>query len=46
MELDGPDTVRGFRVRHLPALEPSQLIESGWGHGEDMPLAAGEVQQA
>ncbi|MGD0630491.1 MAG: FliM/FliN family flagellar motor switch protein [Terracidiphilus sp.] len=46
VELDVSVPVRGFRVRNLLALEPSQLIESGWGHGEDLPLAAGAVQLA
>jgi hypothetical protein len=27
-------------------LEPSHLVESGWGHGDDVPLAAGHVQLA
>ena len=44
VELDVSVPVRNFRVRNLLALEPGQLIESGWGHGEDVPLAAGEVQ--
>jgi Type III flagellar switch regulator (C-ring) FliN C-term len=38
--------VRGFRVRNLLTLETGQLVESGWGHGEDVPLAAGDVQLA
>jgi len=38
--------VRNFRVRNLLALEASTLIESGWGHEEDVPLAAGHVQLA
>jgi flagellar motor switch/type III secretory pathway protein FliN len=46
VELDVSVPVRNFRVRNLLALEPSQLIESGWGHGEDLPLAAGDVQLA
>lgn len=46
VELDVSVPVRNFRVRNLLALEPSQLIESGWGHGEDLPLAAGAVQLA
>ena len=44
--LDVAIPVREFRVRNLLALEPGQLIETQWGHGEDMPLAAGEVQLA
>jgi flagellar motor switch/type III secretory pathway protein FliN len=46
VELDVSVPVRSFRVRNLLALEPSQLIDSGWGPGEDVPLAAGKVQLA
>lgn len=46
VELDVSVPVRDFRVRHLLALEPSALVESGWGPGEDVPLAAGRVQLA
>ena len=46
VELDVSVPVRNFRVRNLLTLEPSQLVESGWGHGEDVPLAAGHVQLA
>jgi flagellar motor switch/type III secretory pathway protein FliN len=46
VELDVAVPGRDFRVRHLLALTPGQLIESQWGHGEDVPLAAGEVQLA
>ncbi|HEX4756963.1 MAG TPA: FliM/FliN family flagellar motor C-terminal domain-containing protein [Terracidiphilus sp.] len=46
VELDVTVPVRKFRVRNLLALEPGQLIESQWGHGEDVPLASGEVQLA
>lgn len=46
VELDVSVPVRNFRVRNLLSLEPSHLIESGWGHGEDVPLAAGHVQLA
>jgi flagellar motor switch protein FliM len=35
-----------FRVRNLLALEPGQLIETQWAHGEDLPLSAGNVQLA
>jgi flagellar motor switch/type III secretory pathway protein FliN len=38
--------VREFRVRHLLALAPGQVIESQWSHGDDVPLAAGDVQLA
>lgn len=38
--------VRDFRVRQLLALEPGAVIESQWTHGEDLPLAAGEVEVA
>ncbi len=46
VELDVSVPVRNFRVRNLLALEASQVIESGWGHGDDVPLAAGAVQLA
>ncbi|MGB7265642.1 MAG: FliM/FliN family flagellar motor C-terminal domain-containing protein [Terracidiphilus sp.] len=46
VELDVAVPVREFRVRHLLALEPGRLIETQWGHGDDVPLAAGEVQLA
>lgn len=46
MELDVSVPVREFRVRHLLALVPGQLIESQWSHGSDLPLVAGDVQLA
>jgi flagellar motor switch protein FliN/FliY len=46
VELDVAVPVPEFRVRNLLALEPGQVIETQWAHGEDMPLAAGEVQLA
>jgi flagellar motor switch protein FliN/FliY len=46
VELDVSVPVREFRVRNLLALAPGQLIETRWALGEDMPLAAGEVQLA
>ena len=46
VELDVSVPVRDFRVRNLLALEPGHLVESVWGHGEDVPLAAGQVQLA
>jgi flagellar motor switch protein FliN/FliY len=46
VELDVAVPVREFRVRNLLALEPGQVIETQWTHGEDMPLGAGEVQLA
>jgi len=44
VELEVAVPVRDFRVRNLLALEPGQLIETQWAHGEDLPLAAGAVQ--
>ncbi len=44
VELDVVVPVREFRVRHLLALEPGEVIESQWNYGEDVPLAAGDVQ--
>jgi flagellar motor switch protein FliN/FliY len=38
--------VREFRIRQLLALAPGQVIETGWNHRDDLPLAAGEVQLA
>jgi flagellar motor switch protein FliN/FliY len=46
VELDVAVPVREFRVRNLLALEPGQVIETQWAHGEDLPLAAGDVQLA
>jgi flagellar motor switch protein FliN/FliY len=46
VELDVSVAVREFRVRNLLALEPGQVIETQWGHGDDVPLASGEVQLA
>lgn len=46
VELDISVPVREFRVRNLLALAAGHLLESGWAHGEDMPLAAGDVQLA
>lgn len=46
VELEVSVPVRDFRVRNLLNLELSQLVESGWGHDEDVPLSAGQVQLA
>ena len=46
VELDVSVAVREFRVRNLLALAPGQVIETSWAHGEDLPLAAGDVQLA
>lgn len=46
VELDVSIPLRDFRVRDLLALELGRLIESEWGHGVDLPLAAGAVQLA
>jgi len=46
VELDVAVPVRQFRVHNLLALEPGDLIETQWAHGEDMPLSAGAVQLA
>lgn len=46
LELDVMVPVRDFRVRHLLALEAGQVIKSQWGHGEDVPLAAGKIALA
>lgn len=46
VELDVALPVREFRVRNLLALEPGQVIETGWALGADMPLASGQAQLA
>ena len=46
VELDVAVPVRDFRVCNLLALERGQVIETQWGHGEDVPLASGQVQLA
>ena len=46
VELDVAVPVRDFRVGNLLALERGQVIETQWGHGEDVPLASGQVQLA
>jgi flagellar motor switch/type III secretory pathway protein FliN len=46
VELEVAVPVRDFRVRNLLSLEPGQVIETQWSHGEDLPLAAGDVQLA
>jgi flagellar motor switch/type III secretory pathway protein FliN len=46
VELEVAIPVRDFRVRNLLTLEPGQVIEAQWAHGEDMPLASGTVQLA
>jgi flagellar motor switch/type III secretory pathway protein FliN len=46
VELDVMVPVRNFRVRNLLTLEPGRVIESQWGHGEDVPVAAGEIPLA
>lgn len=46
VELDIAVPVREFRVRHLLALEPGEVIESQWSYGQDLALAVGAVQLA
>ena len=46
VELDVAVPVREFRIRNLLALDRGQVIETQWGHGEDVPLASGKVQLA
>lgn len=38
--------VREFRVRNLLAMQPGALLETQWGHGEDLPLTSGDIQLA
>jgi Type III flagellar switch regulator (C-ring) FliN C-term len=46
VELEVGVPVHDFRVRNLLALEPGVLVASHWSHGEDLPLAANDVQLA
>jgi flagellar motor switch protein FliN/FliY len=46
VELEVAVPVREFRVRDLLSLERGSVIETQWKHGEDLPLAAGEIQLA
>jgi flagellar motor switch protein FliN/FliY len=46
IEVDVSVPVRNFRVHHLLALDREQVIETQWHSGEDVPLAAGNVQLA
>lgn len=46
VNLDVRVPVRDFRMRQLLALAPGQVIETQWNHGEDLPLAAGDVEVA
>jgi len=46
VELDVAVPVRDFRVGNLLALDCGQVIETQWGHGDDVPLASGQVQLA
>ncbi len=38
--------VRNFRVRNLLAMRSGAVLETQWGHSEDLPLASGNVQLA
>ena len=46
VELEVVVPVRDFRVRSLLALVPGEVIETRWGHGEDLPLSSGDLQLA
>ena len=38
--------VRNFRVRNLLGMRVGTVLETQWGHGEDLPLASGDVALA
>lgn len=44
VELEVGVPLRDFRVRNLLTLAPGVVVESQWGHGDDVPLASGSVQ--
>lgn len=46
VELEVGVPVREFRVRNLLALNLGHVISTQWPQGDDLPLAAGEVQLA
>jgi flagellar motor switch protein FliM len=46
VELDVAVPVQEFRVRQLLSMTPGTIIETRWGHPNDVPLSAGEVQLA
>jgi flagellar motor switch protein FliM/N len=46
VEVDVAIPLRDFRVRHLLALRPGAVVESQWGHGDDVPLGSRDVQLA
>jgi flagellar motor switch protein FliN/FliY len=46
VELEVGVPVRDFRVRNLLALEEGVIVASRCSHGDDLPLAAGDVQLA
>lgn len=46
VELEVSVPLRDFRVRNLLSVEAGVVVVSQWGHGEDVPLAAGDVQLA
>jgi flagellar motor switch/type III secretory pathway protein FliN len=46
VEVDVTVPVREFRLRNLLAMAPGLVIETEWAPGEDLPLAAGQVQLA
>ena len=46
VEVEVAIPLRDFRVRNLLALTTGVVVESQWVHGEDVPLAAGDVQLA
>lgn len=41
VELDVSVPIRNFRVRNLLALEPGVVVESQWGHVDDLPVLSG-----
>ncbi len=46
IELEVAVPIRQFRVRNLLSLDRGNVVETQWGHGEDLPLSAGNVQLA
>ena len=42
--ISGEIPLAGFKVKDLLALQPGQVIASGWQETEDVPVKAGRVQ--
>jgi flagellar motor switch/type III secretory pathway protein FliN len=44
VQLDVRVPIPNFRVQDLLSLEKGRVLETGWSHGEDLPIWCGGVQ--